>query len=133
MVLNMKGDRSMERLSRDCGGRPSAAALQKMVSSDLKAFPDVETIRGLSRGLGAPVQEIIFACARSVGLQVAGESDDTLPITGGRNLPKSSQDALLTIAKDLIEAQAAVDHRSYDLAAREEDPEVGAQDIERTT
>ena len=136
LLLDRKGDRSFERLSKDCGGRPGAAALQKMSSNELKGFPDVDTVRGLSRGLNVPVRDVLLACARSVGLDIASDADQVLPIVGGKNLTPEHQDLVLSVARTLLDMEdqlSAQSHRTvsystpehYGLAAREADPNIG--------
>lgn len=137
LVANKKGDRSFARLSADCGGRPTGPALQKLTSSPLKSFPDPDTIRGLSRGLNLPIRQIVEACARSVGLDISAESDDVLPIVGGRRLPESSQQLLISMAREMLTMSEAIagtdapeaEYDSYDLAARKGDPQIGPYDL----
>ena len=137
LVAMKKGDRSFARLSLDCGGRPTGPALQKLTTSPLKSFPDPETIRGLSRGLNLPIRQIVEACARSVGLDISAESDDVLPIVGGRRLPESSQALLISMAREMLAMQEGNpgtesnqnEQDSYGLAAREGDPNIGPYDL----
>ena len=137
MVLDNKGDRSLERLSKDCGGRPTAAGLQKMTTNELKAFPDVETIRGLSRGLNVPVRDVVLACARSVGLEVGQDADDVLPLIGAKRLPLESQQLLASISRawlDFMEPSESDDSDDptqdmLDLAAHKGDPHIGPDDL----
>lgn len=136
MVLDNKGDRSLERLSKDCGGRPTAAGLQKMTTSELKAFPDVETIRGLSRGLNVPVRDVVLACARSVGLEVGSDADDVLPIVGAKRLPRESQQLLITMSRTLLDSMHLFADKPEDLtqdmhelAAHKGDPNIGPDEL----
>lgn len=77
LINEMKGDRSYERLARDCGGRPTAGRLQQIATSDLSAFPDPETIANLATGLRVSQRTVILAAAESLGLS-AGESRSKL-------------------------------------------------------
>lgn len=81
LILDRKGDRSMESLSRACGGNPTRANLQRMTSEETKSFPkDPDVIRGLAKGLGVRVSDIVTAFAVSIGLPMSTDEHDlTLP------------------------------------------------------
>lgn len=82
LIRRTKGDRSYARLSQDCGGSPTAARLQQIATTKrMTDFPDVPTIRALSRGLGVPIRTVVLAAAESVGLDVQADSPigDLLP------------------------------------------------------
>lgn len=105
-LINLrKGDRSYERLSRDCGGNPSRARLQQIATGELKEFPDPETIQCLSRGLGATVTDIILASARSLGLNVAIGDPEALVVAGAGALDPSAQDVILGVARELLKRE----------------------------
>lgn len=70
LVLDHKGDRSYERLSKDCGGEPTGKRLQQIATTPIKTFPDAETIQGIAQGLGVSVTDVVLASARSLGLEV---------------------------------------------------------------
>lgn len=91
-------DRSVVQLARDCGGTISPPRLHQMLKQPMRAFPDPDTIRGLARGLGVSVSDVIDACAGSLGLHT---SHDDLVIPGGGNLPPSSREVLLRVADEL--------------------------------
>lgn len=81
LIRSTKGDRSYEQLARDCGGRPTSQRLQQIATTQLKAFPDGETILNLSRGLAVEVRTVVLAAAASLGLPVGGSTHlaDLLP------------------------------------------------------
>lgn len=68
LITSLKGQRSYEQLSADCGGAPTGARIQQMVKAKLNVFPSPESIRGLSRGLGIRPSVIISACSVTLGL-----------------------------------------------------------------
>jgi hypothetical protein len=107
LIAERKGERSYGRLADDCGNYPTRKRLQQLATSDLHTFPDPDTIRGLGLGLGASVTEVTLACARSIGLPVAGSDPTELCIAGAGELPSASQELLLSLARDLIKV-----HRS---------------------
>jgi hypothetical protein len=104
LILNNKGDRSYERLSRDSGGHMSPKALHKAATGVAKAFGDAVSILGLSQALNIPVSDIIRAYAVSMGLPVIADDCGVLRINGAGTLPKSSQDLLIGLARELRNA-----------------------------
>jgi hypothetical protein len=102
LLLKRKGDRSFERVSRDCGGNPSANRLQQIATKPLNEFPTPETIKCLARGLPATVTEITLAAARSLGLNVAIGDPEALTVAGAGNLDAAAQDVILGVARELI-------------------------------
>jgi len=104
LVLDLKGDRTYERLSRDCGGVPTAARLQQIATTSRpRTFPDPPTVRGLSRGLGVTVTDVILAAAAGLGLPVASVSDpSSVLLAGVGDLPKPTRDALLSVAREMV-------------------------------
>jgi sirohydrochlorin ferrochelatase len=96
-----KGDRSYERLSRDCGGFPTANRLQQIATKQLNEFPNPDTIRGLAMGLGTTVTEVTLASARSLGLNVRAADADAMVIAGAGKLPPDAQEAILAVARQM--------------------------------
>lgn len=120
------GEISYERLSKACGGAPSAKRLHQLENGPLKNFPDPDTIRNLSTGTGFSVTEVIFAAARSLGLPVAAGDPDTIRIYGISNAPERITSLIQDLGREI--ADLAADHESqdhYGLAAREADPNIG--------
>ena len=110
LILDRKGDRSMESLSRACGGNPTRANLQRMASEETKSFPkDPDVIRGLAKGLGVRVSDIVTAFAVSIGLPMSTDEDD-LTLPGAGNLPEASQRILRETAENMLwwQEQAAI-------------------------
>jgi hypothetical protein len=101
LIAQRKGDRSFKRLSIDCGGIPTANRLQQMATKDINAFPDPETIRGMSLGLGTTITEVTLAIARSLGLNVASGEPDALTLAGAGALPVEAQEAIITVSREM--------------------------------
>lgn len=107
LVADRKGDRSYEQLAALSDGRLSRARIQQIATREMKAFPDAATLAGLAQALDVPVQEVVLATARSLGLEVrGGASGDALLVPGGKKLSTPAQDALLTMARELSKAGA---------------------------
>lgn len=107
LVADWKGDRSYEQLAALSDGRLSRARIQQIATREMKAFPDAATLAGLAQALDVPVQEVVLATARSLGLEVrGGASGDALLVPGGKKLSTPAQDALLTMARELSKAGA---------------------------
>lgn len=107
LVADRKGDRSYEQLAALSDGRLSRARIQQIATREMKAFPDAATLAGLAQALDVPVQEVVLATARSLGLEVrGGSSGDALLVPGGRRLSTPAQEALLTLARELSKAGA---------------------------
>lgn len=102
LVKMRKGDRSYERLSRDCGGFPTANRLQQIATAPMNTFPNPETITGLSQGLGATITDVTLAAARSLGLNVRSGEPDALVIAGAGALPAEAQEILLAMARQMM-------------------------------
>lgn len=108
LILDRKGDRSNEALSRDCGGRPTGNAIWKILQGELRGFPDVDTIQGLAKGLKVPAREVLHAYARSLGLDIGtDEEPDSLALPGAQKLPAEAQDTLITMSQTLLNAYGA--------------------------
>ena len=67
LILDRKGDRTYDRLSRDCGGVPSDKRLHQMATRPIRNFPDPDTIQGLARGLNVSALSVLVAIANSLG------------------------------------------------------------------
>lgn len=101
LILDKKGDRSYERVSRDCGGTPTRNALQKLATSRTRAFPDRDTLLGLQRGLPAAMPELLSACAISMGLLDDASAPGTLVLRGAGDLPTSAQKLLIDLSHEM--------------------------------
>lgn len=101
LIGQRKGDRSFKRLSLDCGGIPTANRLQQMATKDINAFPDPDTIRGMSLGLGTTITEVTLAIARSLGLNVASGEPDALTLAGAGALPVEAQEAIISVSREM--------------------------------
>jgi hypothetical protein len=108
LILDLKGDRSFERLSRDCGGIPKANRLNTLAGGQkINNFPDPPTIRGLSRGLNVSVTRIVLAAARSLDLNVSDSDPDELVLQGAGALPTESKQLLISMSHQLLTAWEA--------------------------
>lgn len=103
LIANRKGTRSYDKLSKDCGGTPTAKRLHQLANIAPKNFPDPATIRGLAVGLGVTVTDIVMASARSLSLPVyTGDDPNVLSIGGAGALPDSAKETLATVAREFI-------------------------------
>jgi len=101
LILDRKGTRSYDELSRACGGNPTAKRLHQLVARPMKAFPDPETIKGLSRGLNSSTTDVLLAAARSLDIPVGEYGSGALVLEGAGQLPTSAQEAIITLAQEL--------------------------------
>jgi hypothetical protein len=123
LILTRKGSRSYERLSKDCGGNPTANRLQQLATKGLNEFPTPDTIRGMSRGLGATVTDVTMACARSLDLNVRSGDPDALVLNGAGALPLEAQEVIQAVTRQMLNAwRAAVEAEADAAEARGEPP-----------
>lgn len=101
LISRYRGERNSAQLARDCGGRPTAMRINQYKSLPISAFPDADTIRGLSRGLGVSELEIILAASRSLGLNVEDTVPEDLSLAGAGLLPATSQQLLRGMSEEL--------------------------------
>lgn len=131
LVADRKGDRSYEQLAALSDGRLSRARIQQIATREMKAFPDAATLAGLAMALDVPVQEVVLATARSLGLEVrGGAAGDALLVPGGKNLSTPAQDALLTMARELSKTGARNDKQAPTGVERDAQPD-GVTDDDR--
>lgn len=122
LILNNKGDRSYSRLSTACGGTPTSTNLQRLATRKFETFPSPDVMRGLSKGLGVRVVDILHAAAVSVGLPVASEDGSALTLDGAGNLPEESQAVLRSMAEQMLwwqEQSEAVPNNVTELPQRD--------------
>lgn len=123
LILTRKGSRSYERLSKDCGGFPTANRLQQLATKGLNEFPTPDTIRGMSRGLGATITDITLACARSLDLNVRMGDPDALVLAGAGALPLEAQEVIQSVTRQMLKAyRAAIAAEAEAAEARGEPP-----------
>lgn len=104
LILEKRGDRTNERLSKDCGGTPKANRVQGMMRQPMRAYPDPDTIQALARGLRVPVLEVVMACTVSIGLDVTpAPAGRDLVLYGAGRLPKEAQKALVVLSDQMQE------------------------------
>lgn len=105
LILAKKGDRTYSKISEDCGGLPTQRRLNSLVLKPMIAFPDVETLRGLSIGLGVSMTDVLLASGRSLGLTVGLGDPGTISIPGAGQLPETSKRVLVDMARELLKMQ----------------------------
>ena len=106
LIARHRGDRTAVRLAQDCGNAPTNKRINQITSGPISAFPDADTIKGLSRGLGVSVTAVVLASARSIGLEVE-QSPDDLVLKDAGMLPPASQQVIKDMAKILTKESAA--------------------------
>lgn len=143
LILNHKGDRSFDELSRACGGSPTGKRLHQMVSRPMKNFPDPDTIKNLARGLNVSPTEIVLATARSLGIRVSPTDDTALVLQEAGTLPIERQQLLISVARAFVEGNEALAKQHpaqptsdedltqdmLDLAAHKGDRNIGPDDL----
>jgi hypothetical protein len=96
------GEISYERLSKACGGTPSAKRLHQLENGPLKNFPDPDTIRALAAGTGFSITEIIHASARSLRLPVVSEDPDVIRIHGLSTTPPRVAELFRDLGREIV-------------------------------
>ena len=143
LILNHKGTRSFDDLSRACGGSPSGKRLHQMVSRPMRSFPDPDTIKGLARGLNVSQMDVLLAAARSLGLRVSDSDNSVLVLQEAGTLPPERQELIISVARALIEGNEAMNSGAeaeqpadadltqdmLDLAAHKGDQNIGPYDL----
>lgn len=106
LLLERKAERSFERLSKDCGGYPTANRLQQIATGQLNEFPNPDTIKGIARGTGLTVTEVVLASARSLGLPVRDADLSALVIAGAGDLPAGAKETIYSVARQMMRLAA---------------------------
>ena len=102
LILNKRGDRSLESLSKACGGIPTRANLDRLINRPVLSWPkENAVILGLARGLGVRVIDVVTAYAASLGLPVETDTSN-LTLQGAGNLPEGSQRVLRETADNML-------------------------------
>lgn len=102
LILNKRGDRSLESLSKACGGVPTRANLDRLINRPVLSWPkENAVILGLARGLGVRVIDVVTAYAASLGLPVETDTSN-LTLQGAGNLPETSQRILRETAENML-------------------------------
>lgn len=102
LILNKRGDRSLESLSKACGGVPTRANLDRLINRPVLSWPkENAVILGLARGLGVRVIDVVTAYAASLGLPVETDTSN-LTLQGAGNLPEGSQRVLRETADNML-------------------------------
>lgn len=108
LIARHRGERTAVKLARDCGNAPTDKRINQITNGPISAFPDAETIKGLSRGLGVSVTAVVLASARSIGLEVE-QSPDDLVLAGAGKLPSASQQVIRDMSKILTKDAVSQD------------------------
>lgn len=96
-------------LSRRTNSELSTQALHRIVTGELRAFPDVRTLQILSKLLDLPIATILLAVASSLGLPVRqsiSSLEAVLP-PGSDVLTAEDREAIRTVTRALIDARRA--------------------------
>lgn len=101
LIADRRGDRSMESLSKACGGIPTRANLQRMATTEVKTFPTNEVILGLAKGLQVRAMDVVLAFCASLGLPLPDSRTDLILPNAG-NLPEASQRVLRETADNML-------------------------------
>ncbi|WP_440102472.1 hypothetical protein [Glutamicibacter mishrai] len=102
LILNKRGDRSLESLSKACGGVPTRANLDRLINRPVLSWPkENAVILGLAKGLGVRVIDVVTAYASSLGLPVDTDTS-SLTLPGAGNLPEASQRIIRETADNML-------------------------------
>lgn len=101
LIADRRGDRSMESLSKACGGIPTRANLQRMATTEVKTFPTNEVILGLAKGLQVRAMDVVLAFCASLGLPLPDSHTDLI-LPGAGNLPEASQRIIRETADNML-------------------------------
>lgn len=108
LILERKGSRSFANLARDCEGVLTAKRWQQLATSAFKEFPTPQVFLGMSLALSVPVDDLVLAAGREVGLPIRrGQDPSVLMVAGAGNLPPEAQELVLQFARDLQRAHDA--------------------------
>ena len=114
LILNKRGDRSLESLSKACGGTPTRANLDRLINRPVLSWPkENAVILGLAKGLGVRTIDVVAAYASSLGLPVDTDTS-SLILPGAGNLPEASQRVIRDTAENMLwwKEQSEVSSRS---------------------
>lgn len=101
LIADRRGDRSMESLSKACGGIPTRANLQRMATTEVKTFPTNEVILGLAKGLQVRAMDVVLAFCASLGLPLPDSRADLILPNAG-TLPEASQRIIRETADNML-------------------------------
>lgn len=107
LILRLKGERTYEQLSKDCGGQPSQGRIQQMTTKHQTGFPSVESIRGLAKGLGVKPAVILAALGKDFELLTDGDlsTNSNLPLPeGSESLTSSQHSAVVSMVRELVKS-----------------------------
>lgn len=128
LIADKKGTRSYEKISQDCGGLPTAKRVHQLATKPQKNFPDPDTIRGLARGLGVTITDVVMAAARTVELPVyTGNDPSALSIGGAGELDDSAKEALSKVAREFIRLTSQREDGAHHGTGTEEVAKQGTQ------
>lgn len=111
LILVLKGDRSYEQLSKDCGGSPTSGRIQQLASRQQNTFPSPESIRGLAKGLGVKPYIIVQAVGASLDLWDENEPTGNamaLP-EGAEHLTTGQHSAVVSMIRELVKGNEVSD------------------------
>ena len=114
LVIILKGNRSFEELSADCGGIPTSGRLQQISTKTQSTFPNPDTIKGMARGLGITPIRIIAAWGQDLGLWDKDVLNmNSLPVPQGADRFTPSQvSALSAVMREFERSNTAEKQRA---------------------
>lgn len=124
LILNKRGDRSLESLSKACGGTPTRANLDRLINRPVLSWPkENAVILGLAKGLSVRVSDVVTAYAVSLGLPMGSESSNLVLEEAGA-LPLESQRVLRDVANNMLWWQEQVELAAHNPGPAAEDSDV---------
>ena len=113
LIQVMRGSRTWDELSRDCGGSPTGARLQSIAKNGIQAFPGPDTITAIAQGLSLHPKHVVVAAAESLGLwdsgRSAGSRDIVLP-RYAETLTEEQMRAIHGVIREFAKVNARVKH-----------------------
>ncbi|WP_066298951.1 hypothetical protein [Arthrobacter luteolus] len=103
LIIRHKRDRSYERMAAVTNHALSSKRIQQLATQPMRNFPDPGTIANLAQILSTTSNEVLLACAVSLGLDVRTGDTHDLVLPGAGTLPESSQDLLLSMSAEMQE------------------------------
>lgn len=108
LIRSLKGDRTYKELEAESGGVIKAQRWNQFANGErLNEFPEPRTLEAIADTLPCQLDVVLFACSRSVGLDVHNRQSrfvDMLPPSVDA-LSERSKSALLNMARTLSEAE----------------------------
>lgn len=107
LIVRLKGTRTYEQLSEDCGGLPSSARIQQMATKPQTNFPAVESIKGLAKGLGVKPVVLLAACGQDFELLSENDLNSSAGLLlpeGADKLTNAQQSVVVGMVRELVKS-----------------------------